>query len=117
MHHVRFIFLAIGLISLSSSATADEETIIPELPEKHYAFFESYCLDCHDSLTEKGKVNLEEIPFKITTIQDAELWQKVLNSMNSGEMPPEDKKQPKQQEKADFLDALAQTMVEARRSL
>ena len=85
--------------------------------EKHYDFLETYCLDCHDSASEKGDVNLEEISFKITTIKEAELWQKVLNTMNSGEMPPEKKKQPKQKEKADFLDALAKTMVEARRAL
>ncbi len=86
-------------------------------PERHFDFIENYCLDCHDSVSKKGKVNLEEISFEVTSIQQAELWQKVLNSMNAGEMPPEDKKQPEQHEKADFLDALAQTMVEARSSL
>ena len=89
----------------------------PALPEKHFAFLDNYCLECHDALTEKGKVNLEEISFQVTNIEEAELWQKVLNSMNSGEMPPEDEPQPEQSEKADFLDALAQTMVDARRSL
>ena len=89
----------------------------PTLPEKHFEFLSNYCLDCHDALTEKGSVNLEDLSFQITNIQEAELWQKVLNTMNSGEMPPEDKKQPEQSEKADFLDALAQTMVDARHSL
>jgi hypothetical protein len=89
----------------------------PTLPEKHFEFLSNYCLDCHDALTEKGSVNLEDLSFQVTNIQEAELWQKVLNTMNSGEMPPEDKKQPEQSEKADFLDALAQTMVDARRSL
>lgn len=103
------------LSALPTHFTAEE--LIPELPEKHFEFLSSYCLDCHDSLTEKGSVNLENLSFRITSIQEAELWQKVLNTMNSGEMPPEDKKQPEQSEKADFLDALAQTMVDARRSL
>jgi len=89
----------------------------PNLPEKHFEFLSNYCLDCHDALTEKGSVNLEDLSFLVTNIEEAELWQKVLNTMNSGEMPPEDKKQPEEGEKADFLDALAQTMVDARRSL
>lgn len=104
----------IGLTGLSH-LSATETT--PELPEKHFDFLVTYCLDCHDSLTEKGSVNLEDLAFQINTIQEAELWQKVLNTMNSGEMPPEDKKQPDESEKADFLDALAGTMVDARRSL
>ena len=88
-----------------------------ELPKKHFALIDSYCLDCHDAETQKGKVNLEVLPFKVTTVEQAELWQKVLNAMNAGEMPPENKRQPKNVEKADFLDDLAQTMVLARKKL
>ena len=89
----------------------------PELPKKYLAFLDNYCMECHDAATEKGEINLEDHPLQVTTIEEAELWQKVLDSMNSGEMPPEDKDQPDENEKADFLDALAQTMVAARRAL
>nr|WP_201723956.1 DUF1592 domain-containing protein [Rhodopirellula sp. SM50] len=87
------------------------------LPEKHRAFFKSHCLDCHDSETREGKVDLEVLPFRITTLKQAELWQKVLGALNAGEMPPEDSEQPGNAEKADFLDDLARTMVTARRAL
>ncbi len=85
--------------------------------KKHMAFFKNYCLDCHDSDTEKGEVNLEDLSFKIRSIEQAERWQDVLDSLNSGEMPPEKKKQPRSNEKADFLDDLSQTMVTARKIL
>ena len=87
------------------------------LPAKHQAFFKAYCLDCHDSATREGKVDLETLPLRIATVEQAELWQKVLNTLNAGEMPPEDSEQPGNAEKADFLDDLAHTMVTARRSL
>ena len=87
------------------------------LPEKHRAFFKAHCLDCHDSETREGKVDLEALSFRITTLEQAELWQKVLNALNSGEMPPEDSEQPGNTEKADFLDDLARTMVTARQAL
>jgi hypothetical protein len=114
MKSLSFLTLA-QILWLGGLVRAEEREV--RFAEKHFDFIENYCLDCHDSASEKGKVNLEEIPFKITNIQEAELWQKVLNTLNSGEMPPEKKKQPEQREKADFLDALAKTMVEARRSL
>ena len=114
MKSLSFLILA-QILWLGGLVRAEEREV--RFAEKHFDFIENYCLDCHDSASEKGKVNLEEIPFKITNIQEAELWQKVLNTLNSGEMPPEKKKQPEQREKADFLDALAKTMVEARRSL
>ncbi len=103
------LFLLTALIPHTTSA--DEPEV--HFPEKHFDFLEKYCLDCHDSLTEKGEVNLEDLPFHIETIEQAESWQKVLESLNSGEMPPEDKKQPEGAEKADFLDDLALTMVTA----
>ena len=88
-----------------------------EFPEKHRAFFKAHCLDCHDSETREGKVDLETLPFRITTIEQAELWQKVLGALNSGEMPPKDSEQPGNKEKADFLDDLSLTMVTARKAL
>ena len=99
------------MLALSVSLHAAEPEV--HFPEEHFTFLEKYCLDCHDSLTEKGEVNLEDLPFHIETIEQAESWQKVLASLNSGEMPPEDKKQPEGAEKADFLDDLALTMVAA----
>ena len=102
----------VGLIGLLAFVAKAEEPKVA-FPEKHFDFLEKYCLDCHDSLTEKGEVNLEDLPFQIETIEQAESWQKVLASLNSGEMPPEDKKQPEGAEKADFLDDLAGTMVTA----
>lgn len=87
------------------------------LSKKYSALLNKYCLECHDSDTKKGKVDLEKLSLKISTVQQAELWQKVLNSMNSGEMPPENKPQPENIEKADFLDSLAKTMVMARKTL
>jgi len=103
---------AFSLCSLAHAAPPEAR-----LPEKHQAFFKAHCLDCHDSETQEGKVDLEKLPFRITTLEQAELWQKVLNALNSGEMPPEDSEQPGNAEKADFLDDLAQTMVTARRAL
>jgi hypothetical protein len=85
--------------------------------DANYIFFERYCLDCHDAETTKGKVNLEDISFDLGSIPSAELWQKVLNSINSGEMPPEDKKQPKPAHKAAFLVELSQQLVVARKLL
>ena len=107
--------LAIAAFSLCSLAEAAR----PEarLPEKHRAFVEAHCLDCHDSETREGKVDLETLSFRITTAEQAELWQKVLNALNAGEMPPEDSEQPGNAEKADFLDDLARTMVTARQAL
>ena len=81
---MRKISFSIGAALLLLAGSAVAADLVVELPKKHFALIESYCLDCHDGETQKGKVNLEALPFKVTTIEQAELWQKVLNAMNSG---------------------------------
>ena len=87
------------------------------MPEKHRALFKDNCVSCHNADKRKGKFRVDDLPFTITTVEAAEKWQKVLNAMNSGEMPPDDEKQPESGAKTDFLDDLANVMVAARRSL
>ncbi|MBT4275211.1 MAG: DUF1587 domain-containing protein, partial [Verrucomicrobia bacterium] len=112
MKSIRFILSTLLLIG--AFAQAGEPAV--QLPQKHRALLKDYCFDCHDTEMREGKVELETLPLLITTIEQAELWQKILNAMNAGEMPPEKKRQPDSAAKADFLDALAQTMVAVRRS-
>lgn len=114
MKHAFPVSLLISLLTVSVFS-ADEPGAV--MPEAHFAIFEKYCLDCHDSLTEEGGVNLEEISFQIGSIPSAELWQKILNSLNSGEMPPEDEAQLSSKEKTAFLDDLSHEMVDAREIL
>ena len=83
--------LLVGLTLTTINLLGELPTAI--VPEKHLDLMFSYCMDCHDADTQKGKVNLEDLPLEVNTLQHAELWQKVLDVLNSGEMPPENKKQ------------------------
>ena len=87
------------------------------LPQKHQAFLKEHCFSCHDAEKQKGKFRADILPLSITDNLNAERWQKVLNALNSGDMPPEDQKQPPGEAKADFLEDLARVMVVARRNL
>ena len=85
--------------------------------EKHRTLIKDHCVACHGAEKQNGKFRVDDLPFTLTNVETAEKWQKVLNQMNSGEMPPEDEQQPSKEAKADFLDDLANVMVAARRSL
>lgn len=85
--------------------------------ERHKKLLQENCAKCHDAEKQKGKFRVDDLPFAIADVVAAERWQKVLDSLNSGEMPPEDEKQPDSALKADFLDDLSNVMVAARRSL
>lgn len=87
------------------------------LNEKHRTVFKEYCASCHNAEKQKGKLRLDDIPFTVDTIERADVWQKILNALNSGEMPPEEEKQVPANLKVEFLDDLAQTLVVARKTL
>ncbi len=85
--------------------------------ERHRALLHENCESCHGAEKQKGKFRVDDLSLAVTDVQTAERWQKILDALNSGEMPPEKEKQPGKREKADFLDDLSQVMVAARRSL
>jgi len=87
------------------------------MPEKHRALLTAHCERCHDAKTQKGKFRVDDLPFAVDTVEAAERWQKVLNVLNAGEMPPEGEKLLAAREKADFLDDLANVLVAARKGL
>jgi mono/diheme cytochrome c family protein len=105
------LFLAVGPVAQAQDNPAF-------MPKKQTSVFEKYCFDCHDSETQEGSVDLESIPLQISKdIETAERWAKVLNAINSGEMPPEDSEQIPDQEKLEFLEELSRQMVLARKIL
>lgn len=109
--------LFIVLVPACFSVMAADSQPRAVMAEKHRALFQENCVSCHGPEKQKGKFRVDDMPFTITTVEEAEKWQKVLNQMNSGDMPPEDEKQPTSAAKTDFLDDLANVMVAARRSL
>jgi len=113
---IRNTLLLIGWLLTTSGATAADQARA-QMPERHREFLQNHCQKCHDAKVQKGKFRVDDLPFAIANLETAERWQKVLNALNSNEMPPEDQKQPPNDEKANFLDDLANVMVTARKSL
>lgn len=107
--------LVLVFVTFSSTILAEPAQAL--LDAKHRAFLKDNCLTCHNAEKQKGKIRLDEITFTLDSVEKADLWQKVLNSINSGEMPPEDEKQPDPATKTDFLDDLSRTLVIARTAL
>lgn len=78
---------------------AYESTIAP--------FAKQYCLSCHDAEHMKGNIDLESFESPEVALADTELWKRVAEMIQSGEMPPKKRPQPKPEEIALVVDALA----------
>ena len=67
-------------------------------------FFEQHCYDCHDRETRKGGLDLSgELSF--------DLWIKVHDAVERGEMPPKKKTQPEEAVKSAFLAGIDARLV------
>lgn len=106
--------LVVSLFGYRRAEAAESRAVVPE---RHRPLFNEYCVKCHNAKTQEGKFRVDDLPSIIADLETAERWQKVLNALNSGVMPPADERQPAAAAKADLLDDLAGAMVAARKSL
>ena len=79
-----------ALLAQLSPLTADVEIF-----KKHITpFLEANCTDCHDAETQKGKVELHSIGDDFSNGDNVVMWERVLEQLEIGTMPPEKKPQP-----------------------
>lgn len=77
------------------------------------AFLDANCINCHDSETKKGGLNLEDLAYQPKQRANAAIWEHVFDRVVKGEMPPKNKRQPAAKEKATWLDELAKSLKSA----
>ncbi|MBI3876527.1 MAG: DUF1587 domain-containing protein, partial [Verrucomicrobia bacterium] len=77
------------------------------------SFVTKRCLDCHDSETKKGGLDLEKLSRDLSDPQIFHRWEKVHDRVRAGEMPPKDKARPDAKELAAAMDALAAQLTDA----
>jgi len=106
------------VIVLVATSLPDAATPAPSSPPAlDHRFLVTHCLKCHAEGVEDAAVRLDDLPAAITTVEAAERWQKVLNVLNAGEMPPEDEPQPEATAKTEFLATLSQALATARKTI
>ena len=74
-------------------------TAAPEISEESYErtilpFLEDHCYDCHGDGAKKGGFSFDELPLSINHPDSFDAWVKVLDAIDTGEMPPKKKARP-----------------------
>ncbi|MEY5026187.1 MAG: hypothetical protein RLZZ244_1715 [Verrucomicrobiota bacterium] len=113
MRYPSLFSLLVGFLATQALAAPPKA----ELDLRHRKLLETYCQECHGPEKQKGKFRVDDLSFSLADAHTAERWQKVLDALNAGEMPPEGEKPLPGQGKADLLEDLANTLVAARKSL
>ncbi|MFT5126908.1 MAG: hypothetical protein ACI8W8_000505 [Rhodothermales bacterium] len=82
--------------------------------EPFEAFLETHCVSCHGPDKKKGDLRVDQLSRHFRMGEDSHLWAEVIEKVNSGEMPPEDEPQPKQEEIATFVAELDSRIKEGK---
>src|SRR6266404_4729718 len=87
-----------------------------EGPSAVHDFLERHCVECHDSETKKGGLDLTALKFDVDDVKNFAEWVKVHDRVREGEMPPKKKPRPEATAMDAFLAAISEPMVAADRS-
>ena len=107
-HFVRLkmplIFLIFSIFSLSAE-------------DRVKTFVNKYCIECHGAKKSKASVRFDNADFGFAKHASVYFWQDTLDVLNTGEMPPEDEKQPTGEELKNVIGEITDNLQSARKRL
>src|SRR5277367_4138481 len=81
-----------------------------ELPRSTSDFIESHCIDCHDADSARAGFRIDLLTGDFATGNNSDVWKKVMDKIQLGEMPPKKKPRPSPTEVAAVTSWLAQNL-------
>src|SRR5438445_12997461 len=66
----------------------------------------NYCLKCHSTEKHKGDIDLEQFVSAADVFKHPKPWERALEQLASGEMPPKEKPQPTAEERQRLIDGV-----------
>ena len=79
-----------AVLCLVATLRAEE----PSFPKEGLAFVQKHCIDCHNADTSEGSLDLEPFTTNESLIKGRKQWEKILDRVQGGEMPPEKQERP-----------------------
>ena len=77
-------------------------------------FLNQYCTQCHGDEKQKADRRFDMLSQSIGDFREQELWQEIVDQLNLGEMPPDDEKQPSEEEKLAVVERITQGIAASR---
>ncbi len=95
--------LSLALAGACTATAAANASIASLDTPKLKSFLDNHCADCHDADSKKGGLNLENLSANLTEKHAFEIWEKIHDRVDSGEMPPKKKTAPPTADRREFL--------------
>lgn len=100
-----WILLLIGMVS-GPCIAAQGDSSDPALRQSVASLVQQYCVECHSDKKARGDVNLESMLGRSAFAADFESWERVVQMLEEGAMPPEKKPQPEDSQRRLLISVL-----------
>src|SRR4051812_36260379 len=112
MHRLKLRFAVAALLAIWANAIALRgATTFPEADS--LAFIDRHCSSCHNDVDREGGLDLTSVTFTPTDAENFLTWVKVHDRVQSGEMPPKEKRRPEAGAMAAFVKSVDTALVAA----
>jgi hypothetical protein len=75
-------------------------------------FLGQHCYDCHEAGTTKGGLRLDDLTADFTGVTSIDIWQKVLENLETEEMPPKKKEKPADKDRKQVMEWIRARFME-----
>src|SRR5439155_11241100 len=100
--------VGLGLLLIASRVwAADWQARPAKAGTPNGEFLERYCVECHDTQTKKGGLDLTELPFEPNNLTNFNKWVLINDRVTKSEMPPKKKERPERGESDSFIKSLS----------
>ncbi len=108
---------AFGIAVLTSAAVENlaaqnVQTAAPTPEVPGLELLQQYCFRCHGADTQRAGLNLESLTTQHPLVRNGETWERVIEMVEIGRMPPVDAEQPTDAERAGLHASLSQAIYE-----
>lgn len=100
-------FLAVTFLVASSTCLAQSPSAAI------VGFTKQHCVSCHNGIDREGGLNLAGLPHALDDASNYNVWVKVHDRVQAGEMPPQDAERPSAAEAASFVQRLSTSLTVA----
>lgn len=93
----------VGLLTtLFAAAAPGDESL-----DKVRPFLKQHCYECHGEKTQKNELRFDTLGSDLSRKETLEIWQGIVDQLNLGAMPPDNRPQPKADETAAVIEAVS----------
>ncbi|MBI3851634.1 MAG: DUF1592 domain-containing protein [Verrucomicrobia bacterium] len=121
LHGLLFFSFAAGVFFLASltlpaASRPGLRSLEREFSKQIHPVLKQYCLGCHSAEKHKGDLNLERFTSLDEVLRHPSAWQRVVEQLSLGEMPPKEKPQPTAPERDRLLGWVNSALDQAARA-